>query len=273
MMGGDRNRALQIRHALGKLWFGLGQAPGETQGREPQHGDAQALVEVVGLEGRGVQRRKFGHGETGPGSPEDQHRHDPMDQNVDDTIAGVGVGEHARRLDCLGHEPILLPIQLCGNRHGHIVGDMRREQAEVEIRALEGGRGVEAGHMKAFDNRGWTGGVEPNIQGHRLGDALDGQIARDLGGLLAGHFDDRADEGRDRMFLDIEEIRAPEMLVTLSPIGVQSGEVEGDLDMTVRRSSSSSVTVPSYSRNSRVVVENPKWLQRTNMSVCDLSKV
>src|SRR5690606_9890882 len=84
--------------------------------------------------------------------------------------------------------------RLGGDAQRDLVADVGRVHADAELAALDRGGGVEADRL-ALEHRVLAGPVEGDVQDHRPGDVLDGQVAGDLQLAVAGGLDLRAPEG------------------------------------------------------------------------------
>src|SRR5215210_8643982 len=91
------------------------------------------------------------------------------------------------------------------------------------VLAVEREGGLEAGLLSL---RGLYAAQEVDGDGDPLGDAVHGQIAGDLEGVLVLRLDLGAGEGEGGELLDVEEVRGAQVLVAVGVAGVDRGGLD-----------------------------------------------
>src|SRR5437667_318524 len=104
---------------------------------------------------------------------------------------------------------------------------------EPEVFAVDLGGRAEADALVA--HRGGAAAVEVDLEGDGLGGAVHGQVPDDLPGLVAQRLHSRRREGDRRVVLDVEEVAALEVRVTVIVSRAHAGRVDLHLDMRVLR--------------------------------------
>ena len=69
-----------------------------------------------------------------------------------------------------------------------------------------------------------------HLQRHRLGVALDSQIAGHSVAIVSGLSDPGAFEGDRRIFVDFQKIRRPQVVVPLLVVGADTGRLDGNVN-------------------------------------------
>ncbi|MPL90542.1 hypothetical protein SDC9_36595 [bioreactor metagenome] len=152
--------------------------------------------------------------------------------------AGCGKRKRPRglphgRFRCPSNGLFGLP-RLDRDRDGHVVADVGRIHAHVEVRALDRGGSLEA-DPRLLQHRMLAHLGHRGIKDDRLGDAVHRQIAGDLAGLLAGHLDRGRLERDVGVLVGAEEVVGQEMRGALVPAGEQRLRREGHGDRAVGR--------------------------------------
>ena len=107
------------------------------------------------------------------------------------------------------------------------------EMSTPNVGAGDLGLGGEAGARAAVGVRAEA--VELQLQGDRLGVALDGQLAVDEPVAVVLEADAGGAEGHVRVVLDVEEVGGADVRVTLLLTGVDRAQVDGRGDDRLRR--------------------------------------
>src|SRR5580698_4104770 len=105
-----------------------------------------------------------------------------------------------------------------------LIAHRRQILGDAEVRALDGGRRIEASGRRLYD----PGDLEDSdlvdlaIKRHGLGHSVYGQLARHFEAVLSGLFDLAALKRDNRIFRRIEEVRAFELLIELRHTSVDA---------------------------------------------------
>src|SRR5690554_1255410 len=120
---------------------------------------------------------------------------------------------------------------------GQIQINHRRSRAKVHryvvVSQLDAGSPDKASAVAAPGILAFTN--ELRVDHHRPGHTVKGEVAGDPGGILASHFHTGGDKGCLRILVDVEEVRAAQVLVTLGVVGVDTRGVDGHFDLALFR--------------------------------------
>ncbi len=119
---------------------------------------------------------------------------------------------------------LLLQVQLGFNGEGDIVAHHRYILSDAKFRTLDGAFGAEA-QLLAISDRVDARAVKGNIERHRLGYAVEGEIPRHLTLGCAQLFDFGAGERRGWELGRIEPLGAFQLPLQFFVVGVDAGDI------------------------------------------------
>ena len=115
----------------------------------------------------------------------------------------------------------------------HAAGFEGGVPVDAPVLAVDGGLALEPDALVAVGVDGGAGVLE--VDGHGLGDALDGEVAGDPVVLGVDLLDRGGGEGDLRVGLHVEEVVALEVAVAVGVAGVDAGGLDGQLQVRVGR--------------------------------------
>src|SRR5690606_26762825 len=123
----------------------------------------------------------------------------------------------------------LLTHALDGKDQLDLLGSRAEVLLDVEVLQLDRGAALETGTVAAPRVIALT--EQLGLDHHRLGHAVEGQVAGDVGGAFAGALHRGGLEGGGGVLADAEEVVATQVLVALGVVGVDAGGLDGHLDL------------------------------------------
>lgn len=112
------------------------------------------------------------------------------------------------------------------------------------------------------------GGRAVYVQNNFFGDAVNSKVAGNFQLVRSGSFDLLRLESNGGIFLDVEEMRAPQIVISHLDAGIHGSGINGGLNRRFAGLAASYCTLPLTLVNAPRTVEIPRWRTENCAAVC-----